>query len=72
MPAIEVGRVCMKTKGRDAGHRCVIVKVVDDNTVIIRSKVRKKDRRCSIRHIDPLPIKVDINNQDEVEAALNG
>ena len=30
MPAIEVGRVCVKIAGREAGEKCVIVEVIDD------------------------------------------
>ena len=26
---IDVGRVCVKTAGRDAGRKCVVVEIVD-------------------------------------------
>lgn len=35
MPAIETGRVCVKTAGRDAGKYCVITKVIDNSFVEI-------------------------------------
>ena len=54
MPAIQVGRVCIKTKGRDAGLKVVVTKLVDDNYVMISSPVRKKgDRKCAIAHLEP-------------------
>ncbi len=33
MPAVEVGRVCMKLAGREAGKKCVVVDVIDKNFV---------------------------------------
>ena len=37
MAAIEVGRICVKTKGRDSGEKVVITKIIDDSFVMIRS-----------------------------------
>ena len=31
MPLLEVGRLCIKTAGREAGLKCVIVEVTDKN-----------------------------------------
>ena len=54
MPAIQVGRVCIKTKGRDAGEQVVVTKVIDGNFVVVRSKARKnKERKCAILHLEP-------------------
>jgi large subunit ribosomal protein L14e len=53
MGAITVGRVCIKTAGRDAGEKCVITKIIDKNFVEIRSIARKKIRKCAIRHLEP-------------------
>ncbi len=35
MPAIEVGRICVKLTGREAGKKCVIVDVIDKSFVLI-------------------------------------
>ncbi len=35
MVAIEVGRICVKTAGREIGKRCVIVDVIDKNYVLV-------------------------------------
>ncbi len=70
---IEPGRVCVKLQGRDAGSRCVITKVIDDNFVMIRSAGRsggKKERKCNIRHLELLPQKVDLNNPDDLKKVL--
>jgi len=49
---IEIGRICVKIAGRDAGHRCVIIEKIDDNFVMIDGDVRRK--RCNIAHLEPL------------------
>jgi len=55
MPAIQVGRVCIKLKGRDSGEKVVVTKVLDDNFVMIRSPARKKtpERKCAVLHLEP-------------------
>jgi large subunit ribosomal protein L14e len=55
---IEVGRLCVKTAGRDAGNKCVIVEVVDDNFVLVDGNVRRK--KCNISHLEPLAEKIKI------------
>ena len=55
MAAIQVGRVCIKTKGRDAGVKVVVTKVIDENFVMVRSPARKKtpERKCAVLHLEP-------------------
>ncbi len=55
MAAIQVGRVCIKTKGREAGEKVVITKVIDENFVMVRSTARKKtpERKCAVLHLEP-------------------
>jgi len=49
---IDVGRICVKTAGRDAGLKCVVVDVIDDNYVLIDGETRR--RKCNILHLEPL------------------
>jgi large subunit ribosomal protein L14e len=49
---IEIGRLCVKTAGRDSRHKCIVVDIVDDNFVLIDGDVRRK--RCNIKHLEPL------------------
>ncbi|MBW2991946.1 50S ribosomal protein L14e [Candidatus Woesearchaeota archaeon] len=58
---IEIGRVCVKLAGRDAGKRCVIIDVLDDKTVLIEGETRR--RKCNILHLEPLKdlVKVEKN-----------
>ena len=58
MSAIKTGRICVKLAGRDAGEKVVITKIVDDNTVMIKSPGRKQERKCSIRHLEPTDVVV--------------
>jgi large subunit ribosomal protein L14e len=69
---VEIGRVCVKIAGREAGKKCVVVEKVDKNFVVIDSPFVKR-RRCNIRHLEPLDIVVDIKegaSSKEVEEAL--
>jgi large subunit ribosomal protein L14e len=76
MPAIEVGRICQKTFGRETGKKCVIVDVMDKSFVLItgpKSLTGVKRRRVNINHIEPLQDKVDIKkgaSDDEVAKVL--
>ncbi len=55
---IEVGRLCVKTAGRDAGLKCVIVEVVDKNYAIIDGQTRRK--KCNMAHLEPLKDSIKI------------
>ncbi len=60
---IEVGRVCVKTAGREAGRKCVVVKVIDRNFVVVtgpKELTGVRRRRSNVKHLVPLPIKLDI------------
>ncbi|MBS7608120.1 MAG: 50S ribosomal protein L14e [Candidatus Bathyarchaeia archaeon] len=76
MPAIEVGRVCVKVCGREAGKKCVIVDVIDKNFVLVtgpKSVTGVKRRRANINHLEPLAEKIDIKrgaSDEEVVEAL--
>ena len=67
MSVIEMGRICVKIAGRDAGERCVITKVIDGNMVIIQNAGRKKERKCAIKHLEPTPKTVDVKDKAAVE-----
>ncbi len=76
MPAVEVGRICVKAIGREAGKRCVIVDIVDKNFVLItgpKSITGVKRRRVNINHIRPTEEKIRIKrgaSDEEISAAL--
>lgn len=59
MSAIQVGRVCVKLTGRDAGEKIVITKVIDEQYVEVKSPKRKNPRKCAIRHLEPTDVVVN-------------
>lgn len=63
MSAIDVGRVCVKLTGREAGKKCVVVDIVDKNFVLITGPKQLngvKRRRVNASHIEPTERKVNI------------
>ena len=75
MPAIEVGRICVKIAGREAGEKCVIVEVIDDKFVEVVG-TSMKNRKCNIKHLEPVDQTIEIKSEDveaikkELEAAI--
>ena len=58
---IEVGRICMKTAGREAGKFCVVLDVLEDGLVLVtgpKAATTVKRRKCSIHHIEPDPFQL--------------
>lgn len=76
MPAIEVGRICVKLVGREAGRKCIIVDVMDKNFVLItgpKDLTGVKRRRANANHVEPLEEKIKIKRgapDEEVTEAL--
>ncbi len=75
MSAMDVGRICVKLTGREAGSRCVIVDVVDRNYVIVTGPLEitgVRRRRVNMSHLQPLDevIEISRNASDEEIAAL--
>ena len=76
MPAIEVGRICVKIAGREAGRKCIVVDVIDKNFALItgpKQLTGVKRRRVNINHIEPTTEKIDIKrgaSDEEVMEAL--
>jgi large subunit ribosomal protein L14e len=76
MPAIEVGRICVKVLGREAGRKCVIVDLTDKSFVLITGPKKLtgvKRRRVNASHIEPMHDKIDIKrgaSDEEVTDAL--
>jgi large subunit ribosomal protein L14e len=76
LAAMEVGRICVKTVGREAGKKCIIVDIVDKNFVLItgpKTVSGIKRRRANISHLEPTQEKIDINRgatEEEVTEAL--
>jgi large subunit ribosomal protein L14e len=71
----DVGRMCIKVAGREAGKYCVVVKKLDSNFVLVtgpRSVTNVKRRKCNILHLEPLKeslkIKDDASDEEVIKA----
>jgi large subunit ribosomal protein L14e len=77
LAAIEVGRICVKIAGREAGKKCVVVEVIDRNFVFITGPKELngvKRRRVNINHVEPTGNKVKIKRRasdEEIVSALD-
>jgi large subunit ribosomal protein L14e len=63
MPAVEVGRICVKLAGRETGRKCVIIDVMDKSFVLITGPKKVtgvKRRRVNINHVKPLQDRIEI------------
>jgi large subunit ribosomal protein L14e len=59
MAVFDIGRVAVKTLGRETGYYCVVVDVIDHSFVLIDG-VNVRRRRSNVRHLAPTPHKLDI------------
>jgi len=65
---MDVGRICVKIAGRDAGKKCVIVETLKDNYVIIDGQTRRK--KCNVIHLEPLDQKLGIASNADHAAVV--
>jgi large subunit ribosomal protein L14e len=76
MPAIEVGRICVKEVGRETGKKCVVIDVMDKSFVLVTGPKKItgiKRRRVNINHLMPLDDKVEVKrgaSDEEVTQVL--
>jgi len=60
MSLYEIGRLCVKLAGRDAGKRCVVVEQVDKQYVLVDGATRR--RKININHLEPLAQMLDVKS----------
>ena len=76
MKVFDIGRVCVKIAGREAGRKCVVVDIIDDNFVLVtgpKALTGVKRRRVNVKHLEPTPLKIDVAkgaSDEEVIQAL--
>ncbi len=75
MTAIQIGRIIVKTNGREAGKKGVIIDVINQNYVLVagpKSLTGVRRRKCNVRHIEPtdkiLSLKRDASDEDVLAA----
>jgi large subunit ribosomal protein L14e len=64
--AFEIGRVCVKLAGRDAGCTCVIIDTLENGYVLIDGETRR--RKCNVMHLEPLARTIEIGKNSTHEA----
>ena len=72
MSVYDIGRICVKTTGREAGKYCIIVEVVDKNYILIDGPMIRR-RRVNYNHIEPTTDLLEIKkgaDHDAIEAAI--
>ena len=64
--AIDVGSVCVKTTGREAGRKAVVLEVIDNAHVLVQG-VGVRKRKCNISHLFPTgrKVKAKSNNTEK-------
>ncbi len=73
MSAIDIGRICVKLTGREAGRKCVVVDVVDKNFVLITGPKQLngvKRRRVNVSHVEPTERKLNIGRGETDEELM--
>jgi large subunit ribosomal protein L14e len=73
--AFEVGRIVVKTSGRETGKKAVIVGFIDQNYVLVSggnlSGIRR--RRSNLRHLEALDKKIEIKenaSEEDIEKKI--
>lgn len=77
MPGIfDIGRICVKIAGREAGKKCVVVDIINENFVVVtgpKSVTGVRRRRSNVKHLEPTPLRINIGrgaDDEEVIRAL--
>jgi large subunit ribosomal protein L14e len=76
VPAIEIGRICIKQDGREQGKKCVIVDIMDKSFILVtgpKNLTGVKRRKANVEHVTVLDDKVDVRrgaSDEEVSQAL--
>jgi large subunit ribosomal protein L14e len=77
VPAIEVGRICIKQAGREIGQKCVVIDVMDKSFILVTGPKKLtgiKRRRVNLNHVSPLNDKIELKrgaSDEEVTQALD-
>jgi large subunit ribosomal protein L14e len=76
MTGIEVGRICVKLLGREAGKKFIIVDVIDKNFALVtgpKGVTGVRRRRTNVDHLESTSETVELKkgaSDDEVEKVL--
>lgn len=65
---MQIGRVCLKLAGRDAGEIAVVISEPENNHVLVDGNVRRK--KCNLKHLEPTSKVLDIDANASTSAVL--
>ncbi len=65
---LTIGRLCVKTAGRDAMQYCVVIEEIDNNFVLVDGNVRRK--RVNKNHLEPLNQVLDVKKGADTKTVL--
>ena len=66
--SLTIGRICVKTAGRDAGKIAVVLSAPNKNRVLVDGQVRRKN--CNILHLEPTAKTVALEENASHEAVV--
>jgi large subunit ribosomal protein L14e len=66
---MEVGQVCIKTKGREAGFKVVVLSKPKAGKVLVDGK-KVKRKECNVLHLFPLADKINVKENASHEEIL--
>ncbi|MFQ6087443.1 MAG: 50S ribosomal protein L14e [Candidatus Methanofastidiosia archaeon] len=67
---LDIGRVCIKLSGREAGRKCVVVDRIDKNYVLVtgpKELTGVRRRGCNIKHLEPTQLTLEISKSESDE-----
>jgi large subunit ribosomal protein L14e len=68
---MEIGQVCIKTKGREAGFKVVVLSKPKQGKVLVDgTKIKRKE--CNVLHLFPLNKKISVNENATHEEVVKG
>ena len=75
MPSFEIGRVCMKVSGREAGRYCVVLKKENKSFVLVtgpKMLTGVKRRKSNIEHLEPTQYIIEVPESGSDEMVVDG
>jgi large subunit ribosomal protein L14e len=66
---MEVGQICIKTKGREAGRKVIVLTTPKEGRVLIDGN-KVKRRECNMLHLFPINEKVKIAKEAPHEVVV--
>ena len=70
MSGIEIGTVCIKTRGREAGSKVVVVDFDAKTQFVVIDGPKIKRRKCNLRHLFPTTEKISIEKTSDKKAIV--